>query len=386
VGRTSKLANAFTIADLRALAGRRLPKAIFDYIDGGAETETAMNRNIEDFKALTFMPRILVDVAQRELSVPILGAPSALPVVIAPTGMAALAWAKADIALVRAACAAGVPSTVSTMASASLEDIRNAAPDARLWFQLYMVKDRAAVRSLIARAAGNGCEALVLTVDVPIGGRRLRDLKNGITLPVRPTPGLVWDILSRPLYCAQVLRHGFPKLRNLVPAVGGSQASTASRQLDASLSWTDVGWLRDQWQGRIVIKGVLTPEDAVRAVHYGFDAIVLSNHGGRQLDCAPSGLSMLSAVRSAIGTRAEVLVDGGVRQGSDIAKALALGATGVMVGRATLYGVAAGGEQGTTRAIDILASEFDRCLALLGCPRARNLDARFVRRHSGLSS
>jgi (S)-mandelate dehydrogenase len=382
VGRPGKLKNAFTIADLRALAGRRLPKAIFDYIDGAAETETAMNRNTEDFEALTFMPRVLVDVSRRDSSVPILGEPAALPLVIAPTGMSALAWPNADIALVRAASAAGVPFTVSTMASTSIEDVRNAAPEARLWFQLYVAKDRAAVRSLIARAAANGCEALVLTVDVPVGGKRLRDLNNGVAVPVRPTPGLAWDILRRPHFCAQVLRHGFPRLRHLALDGEESHAGTASRRLDAALNWTDVGWLRDQWPRRLVLKGVLRPEDAVRAVQAGFDAIVLSNHGGRQLDYAPSGLSMLGAVRSAIGARAEILVDGGVRRGGDIAKALALGATAVMVGRATLYGVAAGGEQGAARAIEILASELDRCLALLGCPGARDLDAGFLREPS----
>ena len=381
-----KVAQTYSIEDLRQLARHRLPKAVFDFIDGGAEGEVTIASNRLDFDCIEFLPRVLVDVSRRDLCASILGVRTDLPVIIAPTGLAALAWPLADIALARASGASAVPFTVSTSSSVVLERIREFEPQARLWFQAYLYKDRNLVRSLIRRAADADCEALVLTADVPVLGQRHRDLRNRFTVPLRPTPRLVWDLLRCPRWTYGIIRHGLPRMQNLVDASGSNQSITAlaelmTRNMDSSLTWNDLGWLRDAWRRKLVIKGVLTPEDAELAVRHGFDAIAVSNHGGRQLDCAPSTISVLAEICSVVGDRAEIYLDGGVRRGSDIAKALALGARAVMLGRASLYGVAAGGEAGAARALAILREEFDRCLALIGCPVAADLNEAFLREH-----
>ena len=378
------MTRAVSIADLRILARRRLPKAVFDFIDGAAESESTLRRNCADFDDIQFVPRVLTDVSRRNLSVDLLGRAAKLPVAIAPTGLAALAWAQADIALARAAHESGIPFTVSTSSSVRLEHIREAVPEARLWFQVYVYKDRDLVRSLVQRARAADFEALVLTVDVPVLGQRHRDLRNRFTVPVRPTPRLVWDLMRCPRWTAHILEHGVPKMQNLIDGSHtdksvASLANLMTRNMDAALDWGAAAWLRELWPGKMVIKGILSPPDAEQAVRAGFDAISISNHGGRQLDGAMSAIGALPDIVAAVGERAELYLDGGVRRGSDIAKALALGAHAVTVGRATLYGVAAAGEAGARASLSILAAELDRCLALLGCPCASSLDRSFVR-------
>lgn len=375
---------AISIADLRALARRRLPKAVFDFIDGGAEGEITLKRNRSDFDRLQLLPRVLVNVSHRDPSTTILQMQSALPLIVSPTGLAALAWRDADIALAAAAQAHGVPFTVSTASSVSMERIREAAPAARLWFQVYVYKDRELTRRLIRRARDIECEALVLTVDAPVLGQRERDLRNRFTVPLHMTPRLVWDLARCPRWTAHILRFGAPKMRNLMEgdATGSSVTSLADlmlRNMDASLDWRSIAWLREIWPRKIVLKGVLSPADAALAVSQGIDALVVSNHGGRQLDGAASTIAMLSDVVSSVGGQAEVYIDGSVQRGSDIAKALALGARAVMVGRATLFGVAAGGGAGAARALAIFAAEFDRCMALLGCASAAKLNGSYLR-------
>lgn len=374
-----RIERAICIADIRASARRRLPKAVFDFIDGGAESETTLRHNCEDFGALEFIPRVLSDVSTRTLSVTLLGNAAALPVAIAPTGLAGLAWEDADIALARAAHSSGIPFIVSTASSVRLERIREASPEARLWFQLYVWRDREIVRSLVQRAQSVGCEALVLTVDVPVLGHRYRDLRNRFTVPLRPTSRLLWDLVRCPRWTSHILRSGIPKMENLVDgsrkdAGVASLAKLMNSNMDAALNWEGAAWLRDLWPGKIVIKGILSPQDAEQAVRLGFDAIAVSNHGGRQLDGAISAIAALPEISKTVGEQAEVYLDGGVRCGSDIAKALALGAHAVWVGRATLYGAAAAGRKGVERSLSILAAELDRCLALLGCASVSKLD------------
>ena len=375
---------AVSIADLRTLARRRLPKAVFDFIDGAAENESTLRRNCADFDRIQFLPRVLTDVSRRNLSVSLLARAANLPVAVGPTGLAGLAWAEADIALARTAHESGIPFTVSTSSSVRMERIREAVPQARLWFQVYVYKDRDLVRALVRRAQAADFEALVLTVDVPVLGQRYRDLRNRFTVPVRAAPRLVWDLMRCPRWTAHILRHGVPKMQNLIEGshtdtTVASLANLMTRNMDAALDWGAVASLRELWPGKMIIKGILSPQDADLAVRAGFDAISISNHGGRQLDGAISAIRALPHIVAAIGGRAELYLDGGVRRGSDIAKALALGARAVTIGRATLYGVAAAGEAGARASLSILAAELDRCLALLGCPAALNLDRSFVR-------
>lgn len=364
------------------MARRRLPRAVSDFIEGGAEDEVTLRRNRDAFDRIEFSPRIMVDVSARELAVPILGGPAEFPLIVAPTGLAALGWPQADIALARAAGKLGVPFVVSTASSVRLEDIARAAPDTRLWFQLYVYRDREIARGLVRRARDAGCEAIMLTADVPLFGQRERDARNHFSVPVRPTPRLLWDMVRCPAWTLGVLRHGAPRMENFVERGRksiGSLAAFVTANMDASISWNDLGALRADWPGPMILKGVLSSADAVEAVRSGFDAIVVSNHGGRQLDHAPASISVLPEIVAAVAGRTEVLVDGGVQRGSDIAKALCLGAQAVMIGRATLFGVAAGGQPGAERALEILRSEFDRTLALVGCPSAAALTRAYLR-------
>lgn len=379
-----QLERAQSIADLRRMARHRLPRAVFDFFDGGAEDETTLRRNRSAFEVVEFAPRVMVDVSKRQLAVPLLGGTASFPLIVAPTGLAALGWPKADIALARAAGKLGVPFVVSTPSSVRLEDIARAAPDTRLWFQLYVYRDREIARSLVRRARDAGFEGLMITADSPVFGQRERDARHRFGVPMKLTPRMLLDAMRCPRWTLGILRHGVPRLQNFVDAEKGlesidSLAAHVTRNMDASVTWHDVAALCEGWRGKVMLKGVLSPADAVQAVRSGFDAIVVSNHGGRQFDHTPATLSVLPEIVAAVAGRAEVYVDGGVRRGSDIAKSLCLGAQAAMVGRATLFGVAAAGQPGAERALSLLRAEFDRTLALVGCPSAASLDGAWLR-------
>jgi L-lactate dehydrogenase (cytochrome) len=378
------LARAVTVEDLRGLARRRLPRAVFDFVEGGAGDEVTVERNRTAFRRVAFRPRVLVDVSKREQATMVLGEPVATPVLVAPTGMAGLCWPRGEAVAARAAQDAGTIYTLSTHASCSIEEVAAHAPGP-LWFQLYVWQNRELTRSFVDRARAAGYRALVLTVDVPIVSRRERDLRNGFTIPPRVTVRNALDVLRHPGWTRRVLLGPRLTLANLVGAPGAPRADivtlggVAQRQVDASVSWADLAWFRSLWSGPLVLKGVLSAEDARRAVEHGVDGLIVSNHGGRQLDSAPAALEVLPEIADAVGGRAEVLMDGGVRRGADVVKALALGARAVLVGRPYLYGLAAGGGAGVRRVLELLKGEIDHALALVGVPRVGELDRSVVR-------
>jgi len=368
------MAEPISIADLRLLARRRLPRMVFDYLEGGAEDENGIVRNIEAFRKIRLMPHRLVDVSERSTAVELLGKKSAAPIVVGPTGLNGAFWPNGDIALARAATKAGVPFALSTASNATIEDV--AAVGGRLWFQLYVVH-RELAANLVRRASEAGCEALILTVDVPVNGKRERDLRNGFQMPLRYSPRTIFDILTHPRWASGILASGTLKLANLATTTASSldaQTALLRREMDASFCWDDLARLRDIWPRRLIVKGICTPEDAARCFEIGADAVVVSNHGGRQLDDAPAPISIFESFQGL----GPVLIDGGIRRGSDIVKALALGAHGVLVGRSILYGLAARGETGASKALSILVEEIDRTLALVGCPDASRLSNAFV--------
>jgi len=362
---------AYSIADLRRMAERRLPRAIFDFFDGGAEDELTLRDNRAAFERVRLAPRVLMDVTQPDLSCEILGGASRQPFVIAPTGGIGFAWPGADVAIARTASALGIPYTLSTNATASIEEIAREAPG-RLWFQLYVLRDRAFVEKLVARAEAAGYEALVPTVDLAVGGKRERDFRNGFSIPPRMTARHVFAGALRPAWAWRILLNGgLPDFVN-VRGYGGSRerglalASSVGRDVDPGFDWDDLARLRERWKRKLVVKGVSRVDDAERLVKMGVDGIWVSNHGGRQLDGALASLDAMAAIARATGGRIAVLMDGGVRRGSDALKARALGAQAVAVGRAALYGVAAGGEEGARHALAILTSELVRAMQLCG--------------------
>ena len=379
------LGRALTIDDLRRLARRRLPRAVFDFVEGGAGDERTVARNRAAFERLLFRPRALVDVSKREQATVVLGERVSTPVLVSPTGMAGLCWPKGEVAAARAAQDAGTIYTLSTHSSCSIEEVAAGAPGA-LWFQLYVWQNRDLTRSFVDRARAAGYRALVLTIDVPIISRRERDLRNGFTIPPRITVRNALDTLRRVGWMRRVLFGPRLTLANLVGAPGAPRADivtlggVAHRQVDPSVAWADLAWFRSLWQGPLVLKGILTAADARRAADHGVDGLIVSNHGGRQLDGTPASVEALPEIADAVGDRVEVLLDGGVRRGADVVRALALGARAVMVGRPYLYGLAVGGTAGVRRALDILAGEVDHTLALVGVPRVGDLDRTVVRR------
>ncbi|MDQ0140739.1 alpha-hydroxy acid oxidase [Cupriavidus necator] len=366
------------IKDYRELARRRLSRFAFDYLEGGAEDGRTLARNLAAYQALLFRPRVLRDVTQTDPGMEVFGRKYRLPLLVGPTGLNGLYWPKAEEALARAAHAAGLPFVMSTASTSLIEDVR-AASDGDLWLQLYVQRDRAIAESMMARARAAGFSALVLTVDTMVHGKRDHDVRNGFRMPVPWTPRLLADLAAHPRWCLRMLRQGgSPQLVNLARSSGlatdlKTQAAGLSRQMDMALCWDDIAWVRRHWDGPVIIKGILTPADAGIAARQGLDGIVVSNHGGRQLEGAPSALEMLPAIVAAAGSM-EVFVDGGVRRGADIAKALALGARGVLAGRAPLYGLAARGPRGVAEVLAILHAEFETTLRLLGIPRAAQLD------------
>jgi L-lactate dehydrogenase (cytochrome) len=364
-----------SIADLREVARKRVPRAIFQYLDHGSYDEVTLRRNRSDLEALRFRQRVLIDVTRQSLRKDILGIPAAMPVVLAPCGLTGLVHRDGEILAARAAQEFGVPLCLSTVSVCSIEDVR-AATTAPFWFQLYVMKDRGYTHALMDRAAAAGCETLVLTVDIPVSGLRRRDAKNGLAVPPRLTLANVLDIATKPAWAAGVLmgkRKTFGNLAGAMPHTGVSTlAQWISTQFDASVTWQDFEQIRARWKGKLVIKGILDPVDARRAVELGADALIVSNHGGRQLDGAASTISMLPDVVEAVAGRSEVLFDGGVRCGQDILKAVALGANAVLIGRAYLYGLGARGQEGVSLALQILSRELQVSLALTGCNDVRD--------------
>jgi len=359
-----------SVEDLRVIARRRVPRAVFEYADRGAYDELTLAANREAFQRLRLLPRVMVDVGERRLQTTIAGQPAALPLGIAPTGLAGLSWPDGEIHAARAAHRCGIPYCLSTMSICSIEDVREAA-GVPFWFQLYVFRDRGFSRSLIERAREAQCPVLVLTADLPIQGQRHRDIKNGLAVPPRLTARTAIDLLLRPRWTAGVLLGRRKSFGNLEGRIAGAEnlrtlASWIADQFDATLTWSDLEWIRERWPGRLVLKGVMSVDDARIAAGHGVDGIVVSNHGGRQLDGAPAALEMLPAIAEAVGERCEVLFDSGVRSGQDILKALALGARACFIGRPFLYGLAAAGEAGVVKVIDIMRRELDVTLGLVG--------------------
>ncbi|WP_283136410.1 alpha-hydroxy acid oxidase [Rhizohabitans arisaemae] len=372
-----RLSRAHTIADLRSLARRRTPRPVFDYVDGAAENEIGIERAYAAYRDLEFHPRVLRDVSVVDTSVDILGGPSPLPLVLAPTGFTRMMHHEGEIAVARAAARAGVPYTLSAMGTTSIEDLVHAVPGARHWFQLYLWRDRDAGARLIERAAAAKYEALVLTVDTPVAGARLRDVRNGLTIPPTLTPRTLAAMARHPSWWFNLLTTRPLEFASLT-SWHGTVAELVNQMFDPRADLRDLSWLRGRWPGKLVVKGVQSVEDAVAVVERGADAVVVSNHGGRQLDRAPTPLELLPRVVDAVGAKAEVLVDTGIRSGADLVAARALGASAGMVGRAYLFGLMAGGERGVCRALGILEQEAVRTLQLLGVARMADLSAGHV--------
>jgi L-lactate dehydrogenase (cytochrome) len=380
---TRRLARTANVDDLRTIARRRLPRGVFDYIDGGAEDERALAANCDAFARRTFRPRVLRDVGKVDPSTTLLGRPLAFPLVLAPTGFTRIADPQGELAVARAAERAGLPYSLSTMATRSIEEVA-AVSSGRKWFQVYVWRDRGLVKDMIDRAASAGYEALVLTVDTAVLGRRERDVRRGFTLPPKIGLGTLVDGLLHPAWTWAFVRAEPIRFANVVGRgvhdgdTAVSLAAQVSAQFDRSLSWADVEWMRSVWPGPIVIKGIQTVEDARLAADAGVEAIALSNHGGRQLDSAPAILDLVAPVAAAVGDRVEIICDGGVRRGSDIVKAVCLGARACMAGRAYLYGLGAAGERGVDHVLDLLDGDVRRVMALLGATQISDLDRELV--------
>jgi (S)-mandelate dehydrogenase len=364
------LSKAVNIEDLRVLARRRVPRAIFDFFDGGAEDETTLRENRAAFERIRLLPKVLVDVSSVDLNAELFGKAASMPLAIAPTGGISAGRAGAELILARAAKAAGVPFTMATPSAFSIERVAEEV-GGRLWFQLYAVRHKEFRRKLVERAKSAGYEAILVTVDLPVSGKRERDPRNGFVTPYKPSWRNSRDVIFKPAWVLEYLRHGRPGMANLegypfsTPA-GVDIVTAVGREMDSSMDWEYIKQLREQWPGKLLLKGVERPDDAERAAALGCDGVVVSNHGGRQLDGAAATLDALPAIASAVGKKMTVLLDGGVRRGVDILKARALGAHAVLTGRATLFGAMAGGEPGARRALEILQTELARAMQLCG--------------------
>jgi (S)-mandelate dehydrogenase len=375
---------AITIEDLRHVARRKLPNFSFEYLEGGAEDEVALRRNRDVFERIAWLPRTLAGVGAPDLATELLGESCQLPLVIAPTGFNGMLWPQGDRALAKAAADAGIPFTLSTVSNYPLAKLTAEVPD-RTWFQLYPFKDQNFIDRLVDLAAEAGCRTLVVTTDVPVLGAREWDQRN-YRAPMKLSFANLLDVLLHPGWLRRVMiPSGAPQFENLreflPPGVDSALAGVRfmGTQLNPRLSWQDMEHVRRRWQGKLVLKGILCLEDAKRSVDVGADGIVLTNHGGRQLDSSVSGVELLPAVCAEVGDRLCVLVDGGFRRGSDVMKALALGAHGVMIGRAALYGLAAGGEAGVSHALGLLRTEMERVMTLLGCRNLAELGRHLIR-------
>lgn len=370
-----------SIADLRELAQRRVPRSIFEYVDRGSYDEITLARNRADLDALRFRQRVLIDVSSQSMATQVLGAPASMPLVIGPTGMAGMVHGDGEIHTAQAAEAFGIPFCLSTVSICSIEDVRGAVRNP-FWFQLYIMKDRGYTGELIDRAEAAGCPVLMMTVDIPVSGLRRRDPKNGLSVPPRLTMRNALDIASKPRWLWSVLTGRRREFGNLTAAVSRTSGTTFAQwltaQFDASVTWKDLEAIRARWKGRLIVKGITDPEDARQVVALGADALVVSNHGGRQLDGGASTISALPSVVDAVQGRCEVLFDGGVRSGQDILKGVALGAGAAITGRAFLYGLGALGGRGVTTALEIMSRELQVSLALTGCNDVREARSRGV--------
>lgn len=376
----SRLTRAAAWEDWRALARSHLPRMVFDYIDGAAGDELTAHRNRQAMARCLLRQDALVDVAERTTRTKVLGQSLAMPVIIGPTGLNGAYWLDGDLCLARAAKAADVPFVMSTAATVGLEAMAAAAGPMR-WFQLYMMKDRGLVSAFLARVAEAGFSVLELTVDTAVAGRRSRDIRNSFTLPFRWTAGNLLDTLRRPRWAAQMARRGVPQLALFAEVLGqaargGTISAVMQQQLSSAFAWHDLDWLRSQWPGKLVAKGIMHPEQARRAMAAGLDGVVVSNHGGRQLDGAASALEVLPGIAEAVDGRMAVLVDSGFRSGIDIARAVAMGADAVQIGRVALYGLAAGGQAGVAHVLRTLGLEFDGAMALTGATSPAQLRGR----------
>lgn len=374
----SSLIQFYSIADLRLRAKKRLPKAVFDFFDGGAEDELTLKRNIAAFQDQRFVPKILNDVSKIDHQATILGQMSSMPCAIAPTGAVGFGWHRGDIAIAKAAAAFQIPYCLSTTATASIEQIAKHAPG-RLWFQAYILKDQDHFYRLIQRAQDAQYEALMITVDLPVGGKRERDFRNDFSIPFRYTARNIYDFASKPLWALPMLIRGLPELENLIGLEKHTNStaqlsSSVGKNYDPSFNWDRLARIRDIWPRKLIVKGVLNPEDAIRLKQLGCDAIVVSNHGGRQLDGAIATLDALPAIVQAVQNEIPVYLDGGVRRGGDIVKAMACGAKGVLLGRATLFGALAAGEDGALRALEIMQDELKRTMQLCGVSTLQEID------------
>lgn len=376
------MAQPLTIEDLRILAKRRVPRMFYDYADSGAWTEGTYRANETDFAKIKLRQRVAVDMTNRTLESTMVGQTVAMPVALAPTGLTGMQHADGEILAAKAAAKAGVPFTLSTMSICSIEDVANHT-GSPFWFQLYVMKDRDFIARLIQRAKTAGCSALVLTLDLQVLGQRHKDIRNGLSAPPKPTLANLINLAFKPRWCLKMLdtpRRGFGNIVGHVSGVAdmSSLSSWTASQFDPALSWDDVKWIKDQWGGKLIIKGILDPEDAELAAQSGADALIVSNHGGRQLDGALSSIAALPAIVDQVGNRIEVLFDGGIRSGQDVIKALALGAHGTFIGRAFLYGLGAMGEKGVTLALDIIRKELDITMALCGLRDVKDVDQRIL--------
>ncbi|TIR11304.1 MAG: alpha-hydroxy-acid oxidizing protein [Mesorhizobium sp.] len=359
-----------TIADLKDLARRRVPKMFFDYADSGGWTESTYRANEEDFQKIKFRQRVLVDMSNRSLESTMIGEKVAMPVALASTGMTGMQHPDGEMLAAQAAEEFGVPFTLSTMSICSIEDVASVTKKP-FWFQLYVLRDKDFVLNLIDRAKAAKCSALMLTLDLQILGQRHKDIRNGLSAPPRFTPKHVWQMATRPGWCIGMAGTQRRTFRNIVGHAKGvgdltSLSSWTTEQFDPHLSWKDVAWIKERWGGKLILKGILDKEDALMAAKTGADAIIVSNHGGRQLDGAPSSIEVLEEIADAVGDTIEVHMDGGIRSGQDVLKALCLGAKGTYIGRPFLYGLGALGKDGVTKALEIIRKEMDITLALCG--------------------
>jgi L-lactate dehydrogenase (cytochrome) len=381
-GETPTMKTMTCIDDLRQAAQRRVPRQFFEYADGGSYAEQTLRANRADLENIRFRQRILVDVSHRSTATTILGEPVSLPLALAPIGLCGMQHGDGEILACRAAQAAGIPFTLSTMSICSIEDVA-ASVDKPFWFQLYVMKDRGFVKALIERAAAAKCSALVLTVDLQILGQRHRDIKNGMTVPPEWTIGKIIDMASKPAWLRSVALAKRRTFGNLVGHIRGmdsvnSLSKWIAGQFDETLNWKDVEWIAGLWGGKLILKGILDVEDAREAVKTGAAALVVSNHGGRQLDGAPSSIAALPPIAEAVGSSIEVLFDGGIRSGQDVLRAIALGAHACLSGRAYVYGLGAGGQQGVARAIEIIRHELNVSMALTGVNSIKEIDRRVI--------